>query len=219
MTRVFPEAPASPAIRGLKEYLVEVLERADIPDEKVERAMMRALVSTPREWFLPDEAARDAFENISLPISFDQVSGRPSLVVRMISLLGIRQYDRVLEIGCGSGYAAALMTSLGANVFAIESVKGLAQATRKVLDKHGLQNVILSVADGSKGLPEHAPFDSIVISTPWDEPGALLGQLAPNGRLVMVQKTLSGPGRLTIYTRSGEEFVTQQFESVGIDEL
>lgn len=219
MTRVFPEAPASPAIRGLKEYLVEVLEKADIPDDKVERAMMRALVSIPRERFLPEDAVRDAFENISLPISFDQVSGRPSLVVRMISLMNIRQYDRVLEIGCGSGYAAALMASLGANVFAIECVKGLAQATRKVLDRHGLQNVILSVADGVKGLQEHAPFDSILISTPWEEPGVLLSQLAPNGRLVMVQKTLTGPGRLTVYLKNGAEFICQQFESVGADEL
>ncbi len=219
MTKIIPEAPASPALPGLREYLVEVLEKADIGNEKVERAMMRALISTPREWFLAEEVAHDAFENISLPIAFEQVSGRPSTVVRMISLLNIRQYDRILEIGCGSGYAAALMSALGGHVFAIESLKGLAQATRKVLDRRALQNVILTVADGAKGLAEHAPFDSILISTPWNEPGLLLSQLAPQGRLVMVQRTASGPGRLKVYTRSGDEFEEQQFESVGLDEL
>jgi len=148
--------------------------------------VLAAFRSVPREEFLPQELAEFAYEDTPLPIAGGQTISQPYIVAVTIDALGLRGGERVLEIGTGSGYAAAVLSRVAGEVFTVERLEPLAEVARERLARLGYRNVHVLCADGTLGWPEHAPYDAIAVAAGGpDVPKALLDQLAPGGRLVM----------------------------------
>jgi protein-L-isoaspartate(D-aspartate) O-methyltransferase len=148
--------------------------------------VLEAFRSVPREAFVPDDLAEFAYEDAPLPIGSGQTISQPYIVAVTIEALGLRGDERVLEIGTGSGYAAAVMSQLAGEVFTVERLEGLCDSARERLARLGHANVQVLCSDGTLGWPEHAPYDAIAVAAGGpDVPKALLDQLAPGGRLVM----------------------------------
>lgn len=161
--------------------LIEELRDA-IADERV----LDAIRAVPREAFVPRGLRSRAYDNVALPIGQGQTISQPLVVARMVELLRVQPADRVLDVGTGSGYHAAVLAQLAAHVWSIERHRELSERAAVHLRRAGVRNVTLLVGDGSRGLPEEAPFDAInVAAAAWPEiPPALERQLAPGGRLV-----------------------------------
>jgi len=168
---------------GRKERMVsEHLLGRGIEDQ----AVLKAMRAVPRERFLPPEMELFAYDDGPLPIEAGQTISQPFIVAYMIEALELRGRERVLEIGTGSGYAAAVLSRCAAEVFTVERIASLAESARVRLRDLGYRNVTVHLGDGTLGWPEHAPYDGIVVTAGAPElPAALLGQLAPEGRLVI----------------------------------
>lgn len=153
-----------------------------IGDERV----LAALASIPRERFVPAAEQARAYENVALPIAGGQTISQPLVVGRMLALLALRGSERVLDVGTGSGYHAALLSLLAAEVWTIERLESLSLGAREVIGGLGIDNVRFLVGDGSAGLPEQAPFDAINVAAAVGQklPEALEAQLGAGGRLV-----------------------------------
>ena len=156
--------------------------RSSIADERV----LAAIASIPRERFVSGLERRRAYENVALPIACGQTISQPLVVARMLELLDLRPEDRVLDVGTGSGYHAALLSLLADHVFTIERHPELSERAQRALGSLELDNVTFLVGDGWLGLPEHSPFDAINVAASVGEevPRALEHQLALGGRLV-----------------------------------
>ena len=148
--------------------------------------VVNAVASVPRELFVPDALRARAWEDGALPIGAGQTISQPSLVAFMVDLLDVRPADRVLDIGTGSGYHAAVLARLSAHVWSVERHAELSAAAAGSLAAAGVGNVTLIVGDGSLGWPGAAPYDAINVAAACegDLPAALVEQLAPGGRLV-----------------------------------
>jgi protein-L-isoaspartate(D-aspartate) O-methyltransferase len=158
------------------------LERRGIRDPLV----LEAMRSVPREAFVPPDLADEAYADGPLPIGEGQTISQPYIVALMVEALELRRGERVLEIGAGSGYAAAVLAEIAAEVYTVERHAPLAREARERLRALGYENVQLRVGDGSRGWPEHAPYDAIVVAAGAPEvPEALKEQLAVGGRLVI----------------------------------
>jgi protein-L-isoaspartate(D-aspartate) O-methyltransferase len=164
-----------------RDRLLDTL-RPDVKDERV-RAALRAV---PRDRFVPDELAGEAWENVPLPIGSGQTISQPLVVARMCELLELSPDDRVLDVGTGSGYHAALLAYLAGHVWSIERHAELSRWAAANLRAAGVENVTLVVGDGALGLPDEAPFDAVNVAAAAGAavPPALEAQLAPGGRLV-----------------------------------
>ena len=156
--------------------------RPAIRDERV----LAAIAAIPREVFVPESERPRAYENNALPIACDQTISQPLVVARMLELLQLRPDDRVLDIGTGSGYHAALLSLLAGHVWTLERHPELSTQAQAAIASIGLGNITFVVGDGWSGLPEQAPFDAINIAAATGEsvPPVLEAQLAPGGRLV-----------------------------------
>ena len=154
-----------------------------IRDERVLAAMARV----PRELFVPEALRARAYDDAALSIGFDQTISQPAMVAYICTLLALRGDERVLDVGTGSGYQAAVLAELAAEVHTIERLPQLAVQARANLELSGYAGrVAVHVGDGTLGDPEHAPFDAIAVAAAAPEPPrALYEQLAPNGRLVV----------------------------------
>ncbi len=163
------------------ERLAEELRPA-IGDARV----LAAIAAVPREAFVPDELRERAYDNVALPIGQGQTISQPLVVARMVELLRLDPLDRVLDVGTGSGYHAAVLAQLVRHVWTIERLPRLSERAHANLRAAGAENVTTVVGDGSRGLPEQAPFDAVnVAAAAWPEiPPALEAQLAPGGRLM-----------------------------------
>jgi protein-L-isoaspartate(D-aspartate) O-methyltransferase len=160
----------------------EQLRRRGIADPRVLAAMARV----PRELFVPEPLRDRAYDDAALPIGGDQTISQPYMVARICEALGVRPGDRVLDVGTGSGYQAAVLAQLAEEVHTIERLPDLAERAAAVLRQAGCTNVRVHVGDGSLGLPEHAPFGAIAVAAAAPEvPASLYGQLEPGGRLVL----------------------------------
>jgi protein-L-isoaspartate(D-aspartate) O-methyltransferase len=159
------------------------LRSRGIADTRVLEAMARV----PREFFVPEGERARAYEDEPLPIGFGQTISQPLMVALICQEASVRPGHRVLDVGAGSGYQAAVLAELGATVHAVERVPELAEFARANLERTGYdQRVAVHVGDGTLGLPEHAPFDRIVVAAAAPQPPAsLYSQLVPNGRLVV----------------------------------
>ncbi|MCA8952805.1 MAG: protein-L-isoaspartate(D-aspartate) O-methyltransferase [Planctomycetes bacterium] len=188
--------------RGRRERMVrEQLERRGVRDARVVAAMRKV----PREDYVPAALRRQAFDDHALEIAAGQTISQPFIVGYMLQALAIRPGDRVLEIGTGSGYNAALLGELAAEVITVERIPELAAAAAERLRRAGLDHVHVRIADGTRGWREEAPYDAIVVTAGGpDVPRSLLRQLAPNGRLVMPVGR-AGEQRLVRVRRTGRE--------------
>jgi protein-L-isoaspartate(D-aspartate) O-methyltransferase len=178
--------------------------------------VLAAVASIPRERFVEPGLRDRAYANVALPIACEQTISQPLVVARMLELLALVEGDRVLDIGTGSGYHAALLALLCGEVYTVERHRELAQAAQRTVHALGLENVHFFVGDGSEGLPEQAPFNAINVAASGPEPPpALIAQLCPGGRLVapvggasqhltLVRRTHSG---VTQTTLDGVRFV------------
>lgn len=161
--------------------LARLMARRGIRDEKV----LAALASVPREQFVPEGLRRHAYADRALPIGSGQTISQPFMVATMLDALGL-DGGRVLEVGTGSGYQAALLAELADEVITVERVPELAEEARRVLERAGYERVDVRVGDGTLGVPERAPFDGIVVAAAAPAvPEPLYAQLAPAGRLVV----------------------------------
>ena len=157
-----------------------------IPQGIGDSATVAAMRAVPRHEFVPPDQRRYAYENTPLPIGHDQTISQPVIVALMTQLVRPRAGMRVLEVGTGSGYQAAVLAETGARVWTIEIFRALAEEARGRLSRLGYRNVAVRHGDGYAGWPEAAPFDAIVVTAGADSiPPALIDQLAPGGRLVM----------------------------------
>jgi protein-L-isoaspartate(D-aspartate) O-methyltransferase len=148
--------------------------------------VLDALLAVPRERFVGSQDTARAYENVALPIDCGQTISQPVVVVRMLELLELTAADRVLDVGTGSGYHAAVLARLAGEVWSIERHGGLVAAARRTLAELGITNVVCVHGDGREGLQTQAPFDAINVAAAASRrvPPALEGQLAPGGRLV-----------------------------------
>ena len=161
--------------------LVLGLRQAGVTEQRVTEAMEK----TPREPFVPRAFADSAWENVELPIDCGQTLTKPVVAGIMIDALEVRKEHTVLEIGCGSGYCAAVMSRLARRVYSVDRWRTLVNKARTALDVLGIERVELRCADGLEGWPEAAPFDRIILMGSVKEPPqALLDQLAPDGVVV-----------------------------------
>ena len=162
--------------------VAQQLERRGIRDARV----LEAMASVPREAFVPGVPTSVAYDDRALPIDAGQTISQPYMVARMTELLEIQAGDRILEIGTGSGYQAAVLARLGARVTSIERHADLSEAARERLIETGVEGVDLRVGDGSRGEPEGAPWDGIVVTAAAPSiPNDLREQLAVGARLVI----------------------------------
>jgi protein-L-isoaspartate(D-aspartate) O-methyltransferase len=174
---------AKPSFTEQRALMVErQLRRRGIGDERV----MRAMGEVPREHFVPESVRRSAYNDSALPIGHEQTISQPWVVAAICQALHLRGDERVLEIGTGSGYSAAVLARLAEHVVSLERVAPLAETARERLDELGIENVEVVVGDGSRGHPEGAPYDAIAVhaATP-EAPHSLLGELGQDGRLVV----------------------------------
>jgi protein-L-isoaspartate(D-aspartate) O-methyltransferase len=161
--------------------VVEQLEQRGISDPRV----LNAMRSVPRHRFIPPEFAERAYDDCPLPIGDQQTISQPYMVALMTQVAAPGARDRVLEVGTGSGYQAAVLAALVAQVYSIERIPALYDRARRNLQDIGVRNCMLKLDDGSDGWPEEAPFDSIVVTAAMPGiPRPLLEQLGPHGRLV-----------------------------------
>ena len=148
-------------------------------------SVLRAMRDTPRHEFMPQEVRKFAYEDRPVPIGYEQTISQPSLVALMTETLDVGKNHRVLEIGTGSGYQAAVLAALAKEVYTIEIVPELAKSSAETLKRLGHKNVFTRLGNGYLGWPEHAPFDRIILTAaPPQLPQALIDQLKPGGKLL-----------------------------------
>ncbi len=168
--------------QGKRRQLVEIVKKKGITDT----AVLAAIGKIPRHFFMDSGFVDHAYQDKAFPIAADQTISQPYTVAFQSELLQIKRGDQVLEIGTGSGYQTAVLCELGAKVYSIERQQELYKKTKLFLSKLGYRPKFLSFGDGYKGLPEYAPFDSIIVTAgaPY-VPKPLLSQLKIGGRLVI----------------------------------
>jgi protein-L-isoaspartate(D-aspartate) O-methyltransferase len=185
-----------------RKMMVAVIERYGVKDEHVIEAMGKVR----RHVYIPEKfRARDAYGDHPCPIGYGQTISQPFIVAYMTQRMELKPGDRVLEIGTGSGYQAAVLAEMGVEVYSIEIVPELADHARKILAAEGYGKVKVKTGDGYKGWPEHAPFDAIIVTcAPNEIPKALVGQLKDGGRMIL--PVGSGVQQLVILEKTGDTF-------------
>ena len=162
--------------------LAAYLRRRGIGDARV----LEAIARVPRHLFVPGELRRRAYDDRALPIGHGQTISQPYMVAAICSALDLDGHERVLDVGTGSGYQAAVLSELAAEVVTIERVAALAEQARRTLAAAGYEQIEVRVGDGTLGVPERAPFDGIAVAAAAPAvPESLYEQLAPGGRLVV----------------------------------
>ena len=190
--------PAGDDSVGRMQFML-TLRRRGIGDA----AVLRAMDEVPREYFVDDQFREAAYADRALPIACGQTISQPYVVAYMTEQLGVQPDHRVLEIGTGSGYQAAVLSRLTREVVTIERYRTLADAARARLDTLGYRNVEVRFGDGLAGAPDRAPFDRIIVTAATDSvPEALVRQLAPGGVMVMPLGPHASPQNLIRLTKS-----------------
>jgi len=175
-----------------------------------DRLVLDAMRAVPREDFVPEDLAESAYEDGPLPIGHAQTISQPYIVAVMTAAARVRPGDRVLEIGTGSGYAAAVLSKIAGEVYTVERLEALADSARDRLAVLGYHNVHVRFGDGTLGWAEHAPYDAIIVTAGGPTvPRALLDQLKPGGRLVMPLGSEPRAQRLIRQTRTGPDTYVQ----------
>ena len=189
-------------------------ERDKMVDEDIiprgikDQSVLAAMRRIPRHRFIPSFYSASAYSDSALPIGYGQTISQPSLVALMTEALALQGAKKVLEVGTGSGYQAAVLAEVVPNVFTIEIVEPLATAAAKTLSELGYRNIHTRVGDGYLGWPEEAPFDAIIVTASSEHvPQALLDQLAIGGRLIIpVGKAFQEAQELVLYRRTTDGY-------------
>lgn len=183
----------------------------EISDPRV----LAAMEAVPRERFVPAEYADDAYGDHPLPIGYGQTISQPYIVALMTQLLELQGHEKVLEVGAGSGYQAAILSLLAREVYTVERIPQLAEKARQRLSELGYRNVHIRVGDGYEGWPEHAPYDAIIVTCAAEEvPPPLVEQLADGGRLVIPVGASGWSQRLMFIRKKGDTL--EQREVAGV---
>ena len=175
----------------LRRHMVEVVDMHfdlaadETGRDRLDPRVRAAMMEVPRHLFVPPQLALASYQDTPLPIGFDKTVSQPFIGALMLDMLGVEPGQRVLEVGTGLGYQAAVMAALGARVWSVEIVEEFAQAARLRLASLD-HDVEIRVGDGSRGWPEFGPFERILVTAAAaDLPAALVAQLAPGGRMVL----------------------------------
>jgi protein-L-isoaspartate(D-aspartate) O-methyltransferase len=183
---------AQPTFEEQRAALVEAIERdvrrtrSTTGIARLSEAVIQAIAAVPRHEFVPASVRERAYENRPQPIGEGQTISQPFIVALMTDLARVDRDSRVLEVGTGSGYQAAVLAEIVDHVYTIEIVAPLGLRARETLTRLGYDNVSVRIGDGYRGWPEEAPFDAIVVTAaPEEIPSPLVEQLAPGGRLVI----------------------------------
>ena len=197
---------------ALSESMVrEQLEARDITDTLV----LEVMRSVPSHEFVLKEYRPWAYNDRALPIGEGQTISQPYIVAYMTQTLGVQAGERILEIGTGSGYQAAILSELGGEVYTIEIVETLGEEAKKRLKRLKYKNVNVRIGDGYNGWPEAAPFDAIMVTAGAEElPETLMEQLAEGGRMVIPIGPHGGVRQLTLITRSNGKFKSEKLMAV-----
>ncbi len=194
-------------LRAREDMVKRQIEARDIDNPR----LLAAIRQVPREAFVPEHLADQAYDDNPLPIESGQTISQPYIVALMIDAAEVAPGDKVLEIGAGSGYAAAVMSRIADEVFAIERHGALASLARERMDRLGYDNVTILHGDGTSGVPDEEPFDAILAAASGSHvPEALLRQLAVHGILVMPVGEPGQAQKLVRVIRLGEEDFEQE---------
>lgn len=178
-------------------------------------ATLRAMGTVKRHFFVPEASRADAYSDQPLPIGYGQTISQPYIVAYMTAIVQPRKNHRVLEIGTGSGYQAAVLAEIVQKVFTVEIIPELGSTARERLKKLGCRNVDVRIADGYEGWPEQAPFDVIVVTAAAEYiPPSLLKQLKDGGRMVIPIGSPFFVQTLMLVQKTGEEITTTQLMPV-----
>ena len=209
---------ASDHFRDSREQMIRLIE-ADVRDTSrylnqstLDPRVLDAMARVPRHEFVPPDLVDLAYKNRPLPIGHGQTISQPYIVAIMTDLLNIEPGHRVLEIGTGSGYQAAVLAELNTSVWSIEIIEALGQQAQNRLQRLGYNNIDVRIGDGYYGWAEHAPFDAIVVTAASNHiPPPLLNQLKPGGKMIIpVGSRFSTQQLILITRRDNDEFITRQ---------
>ena len=163
-----------------------MLESHLLPRGIKQKEVIDAMLTVPRHLFVDEGFRQQVYGDSPLPIGGGQTISQPYIVAYMTEQLDLTGNEKILEIGTGSGYQAAILSHLATRIFSVERVSDLAAKTRKLLDSLHYTNVVIKIGDGTQGWPEHAPYDAIIVTAASpDIPPALIEQLADGGRLII----------------------------------
>ena len=178
-------------------------------------AVLRAMDEVPREMFLPEAMREQAYQDHALPIECGQTISQPYVVAYMTELLELEPQHRVLEIGTGSGYQAAVISRISSSVVSVERYRTLAQSARKAFDRIGYTNVEAIVGDGFEGARHYGPFDRIIVTAAAETvPQALVDQLAEGGIMVLPLGPHAGPQHIVRLRKTGEGIMREDLIAV-----
>lgn len=193
--------------RQRKRMVEEQIAYRDIKDKRV----LEAMESVPRHLFIPEEVRFSSYYDQPVPIGFGQTISQPYIVAFMTELLQTRTGDVVLEVGTGSGYQAAVLARLVKQVYTIELVEELGEDARKRLKTLGYDNIDVMIGDGYKGLPDHAPFNAIIVTAAAEHiPQPLIDQLKPGGRMVIPVGGVHAVQELMLLTKDASAKIVKE---------
>jgi len=176
-----------------------------------DQAVLRAMDAVPREKFVLAEFADAAYADQAMPIACGQTISQPYVVAYMTEQLSVTREHRVLEVGTGSGYQAAILSQLAGQVFTVERYRTLADTARKALAEQGYDNVAVIAGDGLRGVPEHAPYDRIIVTAAAETiPQALVDELAVGGIMILPLGAHDGAQRLVKLTRNDDGIAQEE---------
>lgn len=194
-----------------RDRLVERLRAEGISNE----AVLEVIRNTPRHLFVDEALASRAYEDTALPIGYNQTISQPYIVAAMTDLIVSNSPQKVLEIGTGSGYQAAVLAALVPKVYTVERIEPLARQARQRFRRLGLRNVRASYSDGTAGLPEFAPYDAIITTAAAETiPQALLEQLSLDGGRLVIPVGGRARQSLMLVTRHGDSFQQETLDPV-----
>jgi protein-L-isoaspartate(D-aspartate) O-methyltransferase len=202
---------------ALRQQMVnDIVENTELTSKYFDKksfdpAVIEAMNTVPRHEFVPDDLRSEAYENRPLPIGYGQTISQPYIVALMTDLLQPQPEHRVLEIGTGSGYQAAVLSQLVAEVYSIEIIEQLGKSTTRLLDGQGYENIKTRIADGYEGWSQYAPFDSIIVTAAISHiPPPLVQQLNKGGRMVIPVGTRFQTQYLTLVEKDKQGQVTSK---------
>lgn len=203
-----PAAARAAMVRNIRQIDAATAQR---PSERIDAEVLKVMGEVPRHLFVPEPLRIRAYDDTPLPIGHDVTISQPFIVALMTDVAEVEPSHRVLEVGTGSGYQAAVLSPLAAQVFTIEIIEPLANAAAARLKALGYRNVTVRAGDGYAGWPEHAPFDRIIVTAGATKiPPALSAQLKPGGRMVIPVGPSSARQALMLVTKDAQGRIRQR---------